>query len=550
MQHANAVGRRGPGPTGPPKTTEHAQTLPNWCSAGPYARDDEPLYTTMTRTAATHKVYHNAYWHANKWYALVPPPNMMRPGEQPHADDADPSIPEPTPESETGSEPGSGSNSTTGTREAGYLEEGLSVNCALIRLPIKNITSHTDNMRAGFLPGTTLLVDFPFPAFPDNLGHWAEIMLPTFSVLADGSWRYDTSGNRSRFVDRILLPNLRKPGSWAAKQSGRLGIVGVVAPAEYNEMNDWFREVLALAVSPGVRRGGAPVPPIIDHTDLEAYPKLSWLVIENLLVIQDRYTHPDRKTGFIGVDHGDLWRYDGCARYVDQARLVGFSEQQFAADFRAAAYKRANLAPPPQWTPGSPPPPPVPGSPRFMTLVMAHEDYPPLINWSALQGLLRQLGRRLGLEVRTVTLSTDAPFVSHLDTFARSSVVVARHGPLLATAPLMPPGGAVIELLPYKWEWLGISKLYYNITQSTGDLHHFAWRPTDHRLAHYDHENYTRYHSWTPEECSARECLMVHARAGLTVDLTELEAILEEKLPAVVEGRPVDELRAEWPKAV
>lgn len=35
------------------------------------------------------------------------------------------------------------------------------------------------------------------------------------------------------------------------------------------EMNDWFKELLALAVAPGVRRGGSPVPPIIDHTDLD-----------------------------------------------------------------------------------------------------------------------------------------------------------------------------------------------------------------------------------------------------------------------------------------
>lgn len=30
------------------------------------------------------------------------------------------------------------------------------------------------------------------------------------SVLANGSWRSDARGTRGRFVDRILLPNLRK----------------------------------------------------------------------------------------------------------------------------------------------------------------------------------------------------------------------------------------------------------------------------------------------------------------------------------------------------
>ncbi|EFJ44348.1 hypothetical protein VOLCADRAFT_106494 [Volvox carteri f. nagariensis] len=572
-------------------------SLPNWCSVGTYARNGEPLFTTMTRTEDSHKVYHNAFWHAHKWYALVPPDAMFRDGDQPGTSD--------TPLSTSSTDATTTTSSVASHPPSSQLEEGLSVNCALINLPVSNISSFTDNMRTGFLPGTTLLVDFPFPAFPDNLGHWAEIMLTTYSVLMDGAWRSNSVGTRGGYVDRILLPNLRK------------------------EMNDWFKEILAIAVAPGVRKGGAPVPPIIDHADLEAFPKLSWLAIENLLVVQDRdpltaaqasertldgrseldlraggnvgafrrlldgeghirralylpYTHPERKTGFIGADHGDLWRYDGCGRYVNRELDVGFSNASYAAAFRAAAYKRAGLDPPASsWVPGSPPPPPLPGSPRVMTLLLPHEDYPPVVNWQEVQEVLRRVGTATGLEVRTVTLSTDAPFVSHLDTFARSSVLVARHGPLLATATLMAPGSAVVELLPYKWEWLGLSKLYYNMTQSAGDLHHFAWRATDHRLVHYDHENYTRYHSWTPEECSARECLMVHARAGLTVNTvgathvgrytlwcacgctlgcpppartvrfsSELESLLRAKLPDVVAGGDVGELREPWPKAV
>ncbi len=47
-----------------------------------------------------------------------------------------------------------------------------------------------------------------------------------------------------------------------------------------------------------------------------------------------RYTHAERKTGFVGTDHGDLWRYDGCARYVNNSWHIGFSNTQFADDFR------------------------------------------------------------------------------------------------------------------------------------------------------------------------------------------------------------------------
>ncbi|GIL87259.1 hypothetical protein Vretimale_1780 [Volvox reticuliferus] len=332
-------------------TADHSLSLPNWCSAGPYARDDEPLFTAMTRKETSYKIYHNAYWHAHKWYALVPPDAKLGDGHQSGVLH-NAACAATSGSGADGSYVNNAGEGDIGGLRSSPLEEGLSVNCALINLPVSNISAFTDNMRAGFLPGTTLLVDFPFPAFPDNLGHWAEIMLTTYSVLADGAWRNNTVGNRGRFVDRILLPNLRK------------------------EMNDWFKEILAVAVSPGVRRGGPPVPSIIDHADLEAFPKLSWLAIENLLVVQDRYTHPERKTGFIGADHGDLWRYDGCARYVNRAWEIGFSNPDYAAAFRAAVYKRTGLPPVAGWEPGTPPPALVAGSPRVMTLLLAHEDYP------------------------------------------------------------------------------------------------------------------------------------------------------------------------------
>jgi capsular polysaccharide biosynthesis protein len=51
-----------------------------------------------------------------------------------------------------------------------------------------------------------------------------------------------------------------------------------------------------------------------------------------------------------------------------------------------------------------------------------------------------------------------APFLSHMATMADTGLLVGRHGPLLASAVLLPPGAAVLELLPYKWEWRGVSR--------------------------------------------------------------------------------------------
>lgn len=47
--------------------------------------------------------------------------------------------------------------------------------------------------------------------------------------------------------------------------------------------------------------------------------------------------------------------------------------------------------------------------------------------------------------------------------------------------------------------------------QSMGDIHHFAWRPSDVSAAAYKNKTHIaepiRYKDWLPEECHARECL-------------------------------------------
>lgn len=61
-----------------------------------------------------------------------------------------------------------------------------------------------------------------------------------------------------------------------------------------------------------------------------------------------------------------------------------------------------------------------------------------------------------------------------------------------------------MELLPYNWEWKGISKIYLNLTCSMGDIHHLAWRATHPRWAVYGSADDARYADWTPQECNSR----------------------------------------------
>ena len=59
------------------------------------------------------------------------------------------------------------------------------------------------------MPGTSLLLDLAFPAFPDNMGHWMEALLPVYNVLEQGLWK-SALPEGSGFIDNIIFVNLRR----------------------------------------------------------------------------------------------------------------------------------------------------------------------------------------------------------------------------------------------------------------------------------------------------------------------------------------------------
>lgn len=58
-----------------------------------------------------------------------------------------------------------------------------------------------------------------------------------------------------------------------------------------------------------------------------------------------------------------------------------------------------------------------------------------------------------------------------------------------------------------------------------------------------------RYAGWLPTECQGRDCLLVHARAGLEVDLDAVRELLSRKLPGLLAGQTVEQLHEPWPAA-
>ena len=61
------------------------------------------------------------------------------------------------------------------------------------------------------MTGTTLIIDLPYPGYPDNMGHWAETLLPVYSALSRNEWRRDVvRAGGAPHLDTILFSNLRR----------------------------------------------------------------------------------------------------------------------------------------------------------------------------------------------------------------------------------------------------------------------------------------------------------------------------------------------------
>lgn len=232
--------------------------LPNW-STRFVAEEAASAFTRCLRpeNSPEFRVYRNVYFQQGRFYAIMP-------AEQ----SDDPS-----------------------------MEEGFSPNTPIIRLPVDSMRNFTQHMRAVRVKGNSVMVDYAFQSYPGHHGHWLETLVPIYNMLKYGKWTQLTQGS-SQHIDHVLMPNA---ASYA---------------------NDWMSNVFALAFSPG--HGASQVdnrfphdrPTIIDWAALAAYDKVGWILFDNIVVAQDRYTHPERKNGFINTEHGDLWRYDGCDRWV------------------------------------------------------------------------------------------------------------------------------------------------------------------------------------------------------------------------------------------
>ena len=89
-----------------------------------------------------------------------------------------------------------------------YTDVVFSQNLGITKLPVADPAQHVRNVAAAaWLPGTTLWLDHPFNSYPDNIGHWLELLIPTYSGLAQGKWKVQAPHLKPH-ISTVVFPNL------------------------------------------------------------------------------------------------------------------------------------------------------------------------------------------------------------------------------------------------------------------------------------------------------------------------------------------------------
>eukprot|EP00892_Ulva_mutabilis_P000815 jgi/Ulvmu1/10734/UM068_0022.1 len=473
--------------------------------------DEIPKYarshTTMYRSPDNaYRIFKNVWYHNTKYFALIPDPASTN------------------------------------------ISSQIGLNTPTVYFPTVDADVFLSNVRTAWLPGTTLAIDFVYPAYPNNHGHWTEALFPMLKPLMEGKWsdHVQGDGEGSPELDRIFLLN-----------------------AHVDDLTDWAKEALTVAVGADTP---SELPVMMDKMDMKEISALAWVGFENILVVTDRYIDTsapadklraaagpaadDRKPAVVAASappghHTNTSRFgSGCDAFDPSTWPFALRDAEAAEAYRERAFRRARLPPPPSLESSA-------AIPKQITL-LSNADGEEITNHEALVRALWSVAAPAGWRVRQFCASGDAPFSTTAAAFAATGLLIGRHGPLLASAALLPPGAAVYELLPFNWEWRNMAELYRNLTRSTGHIHHFAWRPTDSKWAVYaSPDDRHRYSAFRASECTSKKCLMVHARAGLKVDVEEVQRDLQELLPRLEDRSDdcsdvacrVDNLCRAWPPA-
>lgn len=378
-------------------------------------------------------------------------------------------------------------------------------------LPVKDADKFFANVDSLYAPGTILWIEYPDVNVPEHFGYWLELFAPVFSHLSHS--RYSAkNGNipkTSTVLKAVMIPNLRRDQVMAIP---------------------WIIQLLNIAVAPGSVHLNAPPPHLLFWDDIEGVVLSQWIVFEKLLHVHNRHNHPDQKS------------------------IMAFPSHDMANKFRKAVFEATGVA----WKQEN-------TRPTTITYLMPAAEAGIVNNGEVVKALrlaasqvandteyrVHQGGKPF--RVRPYTATLNVPLSSLVSIMSSTALLVGRHSSLLANAIFLPPGSAVLEILPYNYDVFGLNEVYRNLTEASGnDIGHIAWRAGSPDFMVYTSPETSRYGMWTSEECSSPTCLQAHNSASILVDCKALTQLSTHVLRAVLRNESGDALRSRfgWPPGV
>lgn len=340
-------------------------------------------------------------------------------------------------------------------------------------IPVISVPGFQRNLNLSWVDGLTLWIDHPDPDALDDVTFWIEIAARTYAKLED-ALQHDSNGIPVRSV--VLLHVSKKK----AKQFR------------------WIKELMYLSIPLNSRIDAAKPPGILFQDDI-ALGSSNWVGFKQVLhILPDK----NRKNG------GDFKNV--------------FGSTVKAQEFRKSALKMANVA--------------TETEADSVTMLIAPEGgdlFNPQEVLQMLHDVFDGHSENASLYVRPYSATLELPLESIINVMARTKLLIGRHGPLLSYAFLLPPGSAVIELLPYNADGFYSYYLYHDIVRSIGDLTHIAWMGESANSNVYMCDEDQRYATWHRGECYSDECVEAHRLSLLHVNVSELKTIVTKYVDMV-----------------
>ena len=368
---------------------------------------------------------------------------------------------------------GSSSACRRSSTNADSYPNALGVHVPIDCLPVVSAAAFLSNAKVKWIPGVSLWVDFPPSGKIEHLGHWMEIAAEVRAYVLGMSQE-----EREEIKHVLLYPLFKKD------------IAG--AP--------WIVDLLSVALE------GVP------SFKLWFFPDLSknldhWVGIERAV----------RFGGWSGEGDRDgrlttAWRTTTASPAVKELREALWRTYGIDVGVRVES-SGSKLAP------------------RDMTLILPVDEAGVSNSREVLEVLHRHKSKLQAYElyVRPYSPTLGTPLNSLVKRMAQTQVLVARHGPLLGLAALLPPGALVVELLPHRYDGIDTFDLFHTMSTWLGDVRHvtLAMNSTD-SVEYLQEEDRGRYDEWTGGECYGDDCREAMEFSGLVVDTRGLDRLLDD----------------------